>query len=293
MSAAPPIAVGLVGAGPWATNVLAPLLAAGPETVLAGVWTPSGDSARTLAGAHGAPAFESFEALLEVGEAVAFAVPPGAQAELAARAARAGRHLMLDKPLAYDVPAAERVVAAARAAGVVTQLMLTHRWRAATAEWLERARATGPTRARLAFLSGAFVRGPYANAWRRDYGVLHDLGPHAFDLLEALLGPITGVTGSGDPRRSVRLVLTHASGATSEAELSGVSELPKTIFTIECGGSGGAVEFDAVAASAESPWAAVRRSFALAVRGGARPEHDAARGLALQRVIARAAAALG
>ncbi|MBI5167921.1 MAG: Gfo/Idh/MocA family oxidoreductase [Candidatus Eisenbacteria bacterium] len=287
-----PLVVGLVGAGPWATNVLAPMLAAGPETTLAGVWTPSGASARGLAVAHGAHAFESFEALVAHVDAVAFAVPPGAQAELAGRAARAGRHLLLDKPLAFDVPAAERVVAAVEAAGVVTQLMLTHRYRAATREWLEGARAARPERARLTFLSGAFVRGPYANAWRREYGVLHDLGPHAFDLLEALLGPIEGVMGSGDLRRSVKLAFTHAGGAVSEAELSGVSELPKTVFTIECECETGTLAFDAVAASSESPWAEVRRSFARAVHGGARPAHDAARGLALQRAIARALVAL-
>lgn len=289
---APAVAVGLVGAGPWATNVLAPLLAEGPETALTGVWTPGRRSAFALAEAHGVSACDSFEALLERSEAVAFAIPPDAQAALAVRAAEAGRHLMLDKPLALDVPAAERVAAAVDAAGVATQLMLTHRYRAATREWLERARASRPSRARLAFLSGAFVRGPYANAWRRERGVLHDLGPHAFDLLEGVLGPIVAITGSGDPRRTVTLACMHAGGGTSEVSLSGVSELPRTVFTLECEGPSGALAFDAVTASAESPWAEVRRSFARAVRGGERPAHDVSRGLALQRTIARALAAL-
>lgn len=288
-----PVAVGLVGAGPWAANVLAPLLAEGPETVLTGVWSPGLVTSRALAERHGAPPCESFDDLLARSEAVAFAVPPDAQADLAVRAAAAGRHLMLDKPLAFDVPAAERVVHAASAAGVATQLMLTHRYRRATRDWLERARESRPTAARLTFLSGAFVRGPYANAWRREHGVLHDLGPHAFDLLEGVLGPIVSIAGTGDPRATVALVCTHESGATSEVSLSGVSELPQTVFTLEASGPSGALAFDAVAASTESPWAAVRRSFARAVRGGERPAHDAARGLALQRLIARASEALG
>jgi predicted dehydrogenase len=287
------VAVGLVGAGPWAANGLAPLLAEGPETVLTGVWSPGLVHSRELSEKHGAPPCDSFDALLARSEAVAFAVPPGAQAELAVRAAAAGRHLMLDKPLAFDVPAAERVVAAAEAAGVVTQLMLTHRYRVATREWLARARDSRPERARLAFLSGAFLRGPYANAWRREHGVLHDLGPHAFDLLEGVLGPIVAIHGSGDLRRTVTLTCEHEGGATSEVSLSGVSELPQTVFTLECSGAAGALAFDAVAASTESPWAAVRATFARAVRGGDRPAHDAARGLALQRLIARATLALG
>lgn len=287
-----PVAVGLVGAGPWAANALAPMLAAGPETTLAAVWSRTTASAAALAAAHGAHTAGSYEELLERCEAVAFAVPPGVQAELAPLAARAGRHLLLDKPLAFDVPAAERVVAAAETAGVATQLMLTHRWREATARFLEQVRAAGPVGARLEFLSGAFVRGPYACAWRREHGVLHDLAPHAFDLLEAALGPIVRVTGTGDPRRTVALALEHAGGAPSTCMLSGVAERPATRFVFACDVPGETLEFDAVAASAEPPWPAARRSFARAVREGVPAAHDARRGLELQRLIEKALAGL-
>ncbi|MFN8588801.1 MAG: Gfo/Idh/MocA family oxidoreductase [Candidatus Eisenbacteria bacterium] len=283
-----PIAVGLAGAGPWATHALAPMLAAGPETMLAAVWSRTPATAAALAATHGVVAVESFAALLERCEAVAFAVPPGVQAELAPLATRAGRHLLLDKPLAFDVAAAERVVEACERAGVVTQLMLTHRYREATAAYLASVRAAGPVAARLECLSGAFVRGPYACAWRREYGVLHDLGPHAFDLLEAALGPIVRIRGSGDPRRTVALACEHESGAPSAVMLSGVAERPATRFVLGCDVPGGTLEFDAVAASAEPPWPAVRRSFARAVREGVPAAHDARRGLALQRLIGRA-----
>ncbi len=85
-------------------------------------------------------AVESFEALLERCQAVAFAVPPDVQAELAIRAARAGRALLLDKPLALALEPAERLARAVEEAGVVTQLMLTHRFRSRTAGFLEQAR---------------------------------------------------------------------------------------------------------------------------------------------------------
>jgi len=287
-----PVAVALVGAGPWAANTYAPMLAAGPETRLAGVWARRPEAARELAAAHGVPAFESFDALLGSCEAVAFAVPPDVQAELGARAASAGLHLMLDKPLALELGDAERLTEAALASGVVTQLMLTHRFRAATSRYMEQVRASGAIGARLAFLSGAFVRGPYACPWRKERGALHDLGPHAFDLLEGALGPIVRITGRGDPRRWVSLACEHAGGAISEVSLSGVMQLPQTVFTLECYGPQGALAFDAVAASAESPWGAARRSFAHAVRGGERPAHDVRRGLELQRLIAMAEAAL-
>ena len=187
---ASPLAVGLVGAGPWAEKAYAPMLAAGPETRLQCVWARRPEAARALADAFHAEAMPTFEALLGQCEAVAFAVPPDIQSELAARAARAGKHLLLDKPLALDLGAAHALVEAIDASGVVTQLMLTQRFRPKTAAFIAEARDFGAIGARLAFLSGAFLRGPYATSWRRERGALHDLGPHALDLLDAALGPI-------------------------------------------------------------------------------------------------------
>ena len=84
------VRVGLVGAGPWAGIFHAPMLSAHAGTTLAAVWSRRPEAARGLAAAHGATAAASFEDLLDRCEAVAFAVPPDIQAELAA-AGGAGR----------------------------------------------------------------------------------------------------------------------------------------------------------------------------------------------------------
>lgn len=288
-----PIAVGLVGAGPWAERVYAPMLATGPETRLSAVWARRPEAARALAEAHGSVAASSFDALLERCDAVAFAVPPDVQVELGVRAARAGKALLLDKPLALTLADAERLAAAVAEAGVVTQLMLTHRYRALAAAWIEEARKFGAIGSRTAFLSGAFLRGPYACAWRREHGALHDLGPHAFDLLDAALGPIESIVGRGDPRAFVALSCRHASGAVSELTLSGVMNLAKSVFTVELFGPSGVLSFDAVAASAEEPWPTVRSRFAAAMRSGVAGELDVRRGLVLQRYIDMGMRSLG
>jgi len=288
-----PIAVGLVGTGPWAAKAYAPMLAAGPETRLAAVWSRRADAAQAIAAAHGSVAVPSFDALLVRCEAVAFAVPPDVQAELGVRAAHAGKGLMLDKPLALTVEEAERLAHAVEDAGVVTQFMLTHRFRTATAAFLELAREKAPFfGARLAFLSSAFIRGPYACAWRKEHGALHDLGPHAFDLLDEALGPIESIAGRGDPRTFVALSCRHAGGAVSDLALSGVTPVTPSVFRVELYGAGGALEFDAVAAAAEEPWAEARRRFAAAFREGKPSALDARRGLVLQRLIDRALKAL-
>src|SRR5262245_29260326 len=96
----------------------APLLAAGPELTLSAIWARRPDAARELAGQHGAIAAPTFEDLLSRCDAVAFSVPPDVQAMLAPRAARAGKHLLLEKPLAFTVSDAEAVAAAVDEAGV-------------------------------------------------------------------------------------------------------------------------------------------------------------------------------
>jgi predicted dehydrogenase len=287
-----PLAVALAGAGPWAAKAYAPMLAAGPETRLAAVWARRAEAARSLAAEHRTQAVAAFDDLLETCDAVAFAVPPDVQVGLAIRAARAGKHLMLDKPLALTPEDARRLVDSVDDAGVVTQLMLTQRFRPSVRAFIETARACGAVGARLAFLSNAFVRGPYATTWRREHGALHDLGPHALDLLEGSLGRITRINGSGDPRRWVALTCEHETGAVSDVSLSGIMELPKSVFRIEVYSRERTLELDVAAASAEEPWSWARRAFADAVRAGRSTELDVHRGLRLQELIAGALRAL-
>lgn len=294
MSASPaaPIAVGLVGAGPWAEKAYAPMLAAGPETRLAGVWTRRPEAAAALAAQHGCDAVDSFAALLERCDAIAFSVPPQVQAELGVIAADAGKHLMLDKPLALTLEPAERLVAAIDRAGVVTQLMLTQRYRAATDAFVAQACGFKAFGARYAFLTGGFLAGPYATPWRIEHGALHDLGPHALDLVEAALGPIVELDATGDPRRWISLTCTHASGAVTEMSLSGSVPLAQTVCKLELFGASGTIAFDVIASSGETPWSRIRAEFVAAVRAGKSPALDAHRGLELQRLIDRAMRAI-
>jgi predicted dehydrogenase len=283
-----PLSVGLVGAGPWALKAYVPMLSGGPETRLAAVWARRPEAAHALAEPLRAEVVQTYEALLDRCDAVAFAVPPDVQSELAIRAARAGKHLLLDKPLGLTLDQAERLAGAVGEAGVISQVMLTQRFRPSTQAFIEEARTFEAIGATLTFLSSAFVRGPYATPWRREYGALHDFGPHAFDLLDAALGPIRAVAAHGDPRRWVGLTCTHESGAVSTIAMSGVMELEQSIFALELFGGRRRLLFDAVATAREEPWAAARRSFVDAVRAGRAPELDVQRGLLLQTYIDRA-----
>jgi len=277
------VAVGLVGAGPWARMLHAPMLAGGPETTLAGVWARRAEAARELAEANGTQAVGSLEELWERCEAVAFAVPPDVQAELATAAARAGRHLLLDKPVALTVAAAEDLAAAVADAGVVSQMVLTNRYGLRGRAFLAAAEGFEVVGARCASLSGALL----------------DVGPHLFDLLEGAVGPIEELSGRGDPLRWVSLTCRHAGGQVSELSMSLSLPLAETVFECVLYGPSGSLAFrrptDPLSAAAElaEAGATLRREFAAAVTSGVPSALDVNRGVRLQRLIDVAARSLG
>lgn len=280
-----PVRVGLIGAGPWARAMHARMLAAGPETRLTAVWARRPEAAQEIAGAHGAVAAGSPEELFDHCEAVAFAVPPAVQAELAVRAAKAGKAVLLEKPLGPDLAAARAVADAVAEAGVVSQMVLTKRYHPVTRDFLRRARGTEVVGARSCYLHGAFLGGEFATGWRLEQGALLDLGPHLIDLLDAAIGPITAIRATGDPRRWVELTCEHENGAVSQASLSGSVSLPKARTRIELLGPGAELTYDTAGIDHEECWPVLRAEFAEAVRTGRSGELDAARGLRLQELI--------
>ncbi len=76
---ATPLNVGLIGAGPWARTVTGPVLAAGPQTCVTGVWSRTDAHATELAAQFDVPAFEDVDELFGNCDAVAIAVVPSAQ----------------------------------------------------------------------------------------------------------------------------------------------------------------------------------------------------------------------
>ena len=214
---------GLVGTGPWAEMAHGPGLVAAEGVELVGVWGRTPGRAQPLAQTLGTTAYDDYTKLLADVDAVAFAVPPAVQAEMALEAARAGKHLLLDKPVAADPAAARALASAAEEAGVASVVFFTDRFVDETRAWIDQVRGTGGWH-------GGWVRwfsalqepdNPFgASPWRHDAGALWDTGPHAFSTLIATLGNIdslTAVPGHGD---EVYLIAHHESGPTSTIALS-------------------------------------------------------------------------
>ncbi|MEU6345168.1 Gfo/Idh/MocA family oxidoreductase [Streptomyces sp. NPDC046977] len=235
--------IGLLGTGPWAGITHAPALAAHPGVEFTGIWGRRPEAAEVLAAEHGTRAYTDVDELIADVDAVAVALPPDVQAPLAVRAAEAGRHLLLDKPVATTVDDARRVAEAVEKAGVASVVFFTLRFAAPSAAWIdERAAEDGWFTARADWLGSVFTSGdsPYANSpWRREKGALWDVGPHALSVLLPVLGDVTALTSAQGPGDTVHLVLRHASGASSTATLSLTTPPEAAGVTVEFRGDHG------------------------------------------------------
>jgi predicted dehydrogenase len=229
---------GLLGTGYWAAETHAAALVAAPGTELAAVWGRDPAKAATVADRYGIRPYDDVDELIAAVDAVAIALPPQVQAPLAARAARAGKHLFLDKPLALTVAAADEVVAAVDATGVDSVVFFTSRFNPPAVDFLHHAVATGGWDGGRATLLGNVVGTPYdASPWRHQYGGLWDVGPHALSLLIPVLGRITGVSAALGPHQTATALLSHESGAVSTMTLSLAS--PVTTWDVSFYGTSG------------------------------------------------------
>ncbi len=283
------IRVGLVGAGPWASEFHAPMIAAADGVELTAVWARRAEAARALAAEHGAQPVATFEELLEVSDAVAFAVPPDVQAALAPRAATAGKHLLLEKPLAFDLDDAERLAGAVEQAGVATLMMLRFRFDPAVIAFLASARAVRPRAVVGSFVTdGAIPPARFATPWRIARGALLDLAPHVIDLAEAVLGRVEQVRAAGDPTRWVAVTTVHAGGIVGQFSLSLTTPRSDGDIHLEVVHEEGSLVLPHIGDADEGVRRAMMAAFVEAVRTGKPHELDVGRGLELQRVIAAA-----
>jgi predicted dehydrogenase len=213
-----PVSVGLVAGGSWAKDVHAPIFSAGPETRLAGVWSRAAAKAEALAASQNCRVFAEFDELLDECELVSFAVAPAAQPTLATSAALAGRHVLLEKPVAACVEDATNLADILAAQRVRSLLFLTYSFSPLVRQFVDGCRNRSPVRARLLFSTTAHPS--KVTGWRRDRGLLLDLGFHVFDLLDAVGGRIVRILAHGDRMQSVDLRVEHAAGCVSEANVS-------------------------------------------------------------------------
>jgi len=216
------------------------------------------DRARSVARRSAIPAVEAdWRAAVHRDDVdlVDICLPDECHAEVAIAAARAGRHILCEKPLAQTPAQGEAALAEIERAGVTAMVGLQYR-RTPAVELLGRLIDDGRL-GRAHTVRAYFARDVGADpatrvGWRFDgarlgSGSVHALGPHVIDLLRYLVGEITAVAASvqsdiGTDSRasdSADVLLRFAGGAHGVLQTSWAAFGRKHHLEIEVLGEGG------------------------------------------------------
>ena len=197
-----PIGVAVAGLG-FGEKVHLPALQANPDLCPVALWHPRQERLDAATAAHGLKGFSDWDALLAdpAVEAVIIATPPEPRFALARQALEAGKHLLLEKPIALHTDQARELQRLAIAKGL--SVAVDYEYRAVPlfmqAERLLRAGVIGtPWLVKLDWLMSS--RADPSRGWNwysqasKGGGVIGALGTHAFDMLAWLVGPVASVT---------------------------------------------------------------------------------------------------
>ena len=199
------VGVGLVGYGMAAASLHVPLIGAEPRLELRAV--VSRDPAKVHRDLPAVPVVSSLDSLLagpDV-ELVVVAAPSGVHHELAAAALRAGRHVVVDKPMTVTVAEADELIALSERYDRRLAAFHQRRWDSDHLS-LSRCLAAGQLGRVSMYLSRYDRYRPHpVDRWReRDEpgaGLLYDLGAHLVDQALQLFGLPSTVTADVGTQR--------------------------------------------------------------------------------------------
>jgi scyllo-inositol 2-dehydrogenase (NADP+) len=233
------IRVGIVGYGFAGRGFHAPLIGRVPGLRVTAVATRSPERWRQAEADLGVRAFESLETMLAAGDVdmVVLATPHDVHAVQALAALRAGKHVVIDKPMALTTAEADQLLEARDQAGVLLSVFHNRRW-----DWdyltVRRALAEGRLGAPYLFET-AVLRYKAPRGWRGSAeaggGIVYDWGAHLIDqALQLVPGPVASVSCDIQHRRwgseagsYVRLLLRFGSGVLYAIEIGNLAAIGK------------------------------------------------------------------
>ena len=198
-----PLGVAVAGLG-FGEKVHLPALRDCPLTEPVALWHPRAERLDQACAAAELPGFTSFEALLSDPrvDALVIATPPEPRQAMAEAAIAAGKHLLLEKPVALEAAQIERLQRQALAAGVTVAVDFEYRAVPAfqqLAALLHQNPVGTPWLVKLDWLMSSRADPNRPWSWysraAAGGGVLGALGTHAADLLHWLIGPSRQVVG--------------------------------------------------------------------------------------------------
>jgi len=237
---------------------------------LAAVCDVAPERLRTFAAHYRVPGYGSLiEMLGDKGiDAVAILTPSGMHASHAIAVAQAGRHVVVEKPMALTVADASAMIAAAEVARVRLFVVKQNRFNVPilkAREALDAGRfgklVLGTIRVRWCRDQAYYAQDAWRGTWAWDGGVLANQASHHVDMLSWFMGEVASVHARGitalvdiEAEDTAVATLRFANGALGVIEATGAARPRDMEGSISVLGSGGAVEIAGFAMNQIRTW---------------------------------------
>ena len=228
------------------------------------------ERAKAFAERFSVPGFISIEELLAQSDidVITVLTPSGMHADLAVQAARAGRHIVVEKPMALTLEDADRMIAAADAAGVRLFVVKQNRFNVPVVKARQALDAgrlgqlvLGTVRVRWCRDQKYYAQDAWRGTWAQDGGVIANQASHHVDMLGWFMGPVESVHARGatalvDIQTEDTCVATvkFRNGALGVIEATGATRPRDLEGSLSVLGAGGAIEISGFAVNQIRHW---------------------------------------
>lgn len=193
-------------------------------------------------------------------DAIAVCTPSGLHADIAIAAAKAGKHVIVEKPIDVTLAKADAMIGACRDAGVKLSIISQHRFDPATVivkRYIDEGKfgklVLGEAAVNWYRSQGYYDSGAWRGTWAMDGGgALTNQGIHTVDLFQYLMGPVRSVSAHMGTFAHERIEVEDVAVATLQFENGAVGTMVATTAAypglstrIEVFGTGGTAVIEA------------------------------------------------
>jgi predicted dehydrogenase len=175
--------VGVVGCGYWGSKHVRTLASLESVSEVVIIEPNASRAVSLLRDFSGRVSYPTLTSALDAVDAVVIATPPSTHMPLALEAIAAGKHVLVEKPLAASVADGRAIVDAAKGRGVA--LMVGHTFEFHSAVWRLREMVCNGDFGNLYYIDTARLS---LGLYQHDVNVLFDLAPHDISILNYVLG---------------------------------------------------------------------------------------------------------
>jgi myo-inositol 2-dehydrogenase/D-chiro-inositol 1-dehydrogenase len=191
------IRIGIIGAG-YIGGVHASVLARDERVRVSAIYDIAEERAQSLSRSSGATPARSAEELIETCDAVYITTPNTKHTELAIAAAKAGKHVFCEKPLATNLNDAQKVLDAARNTRAVFQVGHNRRFAPVYARLRQMLDdEAAPHSAHVKMNRGELVNPEWVGNPQITGGFLFETTIHMFDMMRFLFGEVAHLSALG------------------------------------------------------------------------------------------------